>query len=282
MSDPEFFLSTPPPPPGPDPAALAEPFQINPTPPDLRVPWNWGDVGLFFFFYFVSTIIISVIILAGAAAVMHIGVPELMKHTTLFITLSIIGQAVASIVTMFYFWLLTRVRQADKFWVTMGWWPLDGTATTSSHALRYVFGGVGLALLSSLADAVIGEPKNIPFKQFFESRQSILMMMGLGILIAPLVEETMFRGFLYPVAARSFGIVGGIISTGVLFGGFHALQLWGAWAQIAVLMGVGIILTWIRARSKSVLASFLVHISYNTTLFVFFVIGSHGLKNLTP
>ena len=35
-----------------------------------------------------------------------------------------------------------------------------------------------------------------------------------------------------------------------------------------------------RVRGKTVLASFLMHISYNTTLFAGIVIASHGLRDL--
>jgi len=31
--------------------------------------------------------------------------------------------------------------------------------------------------------------------------------MAMAVLVAPLVEETVFRGYLYPLFAKSFGIV---------------------------------------------------------------------------
>jgi membrane protease YdiL (CAAX protease family) len=266
-----LFISTPP-----------EPSPLETIPPDLRIPWTWGDVGIFFLFYFISTVAISVAILAGASVVMHIAVPDLVKKTSVFVSLSIVGQAIASIVTMIYFWMITRARRAGNFWQAMGWRPLGGSKTSAARATRYLLGGVGLALASSLLSQFFGEPQNVPFNEFFQTRQNILLMMGLGILIAPLVEETMFRGFLYPVAARSFGVMWGIIGTGLLFGSFHAMQLWGAWGQVAVLMGVGIVLTWVRARSQSVLASFLIHIAYNSSLFLGLFISTHGLKSLPP
>jgi hypothetical protein len=36
----------------------------------------------------------------------------------------------------------------------------------------------------------------------------------------------------------------------------------------------------IRARTHSVLASFLVHVAYNSTLFAGLLIGSHGLHDI--
>ncbi len=80
-------------------------------------------------------------------------------------------------------------------------------------------------------------------------RASALCLFGvLGVLVAPLVEETIFRGFLYPVIARRLGIAAGIAITGTLFGLMHAAQLWGGWGQIALLIFVGVVLTWVRAR----------------------------------
>jgi membrane protease YdiL (CAAX protease family) len=125
----------------------------------------------------------------------------------------------------------------------------------------------------------VKQPGPVPFEVFFKARQTVLMMIGFGILIAPLVEETMFRGFLYPVAARQFGVVPGVLFTGLLFGASHAQQLSGAWGQIALLVVVGIVLTAVRARTGSVLASFLLHVAYNTTLFAGLYLGSHGLRD---
>jgi membrane protease YdiL (CAAX protease family) len=57
----------------------------------------------------------------------------------------------------------------------------------------------------------------LPIQQFFLDRQSIYLMAILAVLVAPIVEETVFRGFLYPVFARTLGISGGIALTGILF-----------------------------------------------------------------
>ena len=104
--------------------------------------------------------------------------------------------------------------------------------------------------------------------------------MCFGILVAPLVEETMFRGFLYPIVARRFGVTAGVIVTGTLFGAMHAQQLWGGWGQIGLLIGVGIVLTWVRARTGSVTASYFVHLGYNSLLFLGFFTATGGLRHI--
>jgi len=262
------------------PSTATAPPPLTPAQADVRVPWGWLDIGLFLIFYIVAILVATVVVMGASMAALHLSVDALKSNTTLVVIMSIIGQALGSLAAMIYLWLMTLARGSRSFWSTMGWHPLSGSKTELPTVLRYIVFGFFLALFSSIVSSLAGEPKNVPFNEFLQSRQTIWMLMAFGILVAPLVEETMFRGFLYPVAARSFGVVWGIIATGILFGGSHASQLRGAWAQIAVLMFVGIALTWIRARAHSVFASFLVHVAYNSTLFAALLISTHGLKVL--
>jgi membrane protease YdiL (CAAX protease family) len=127
------------------------------------------------------------------------------------------------------------------------------------------------------------QPKTkLPIEALFHNRTGVLWLMAVGILLAPAVEETIFRGYLYPVLARTLGVEGGVLATGLLFGLMHAHQLWGGWAQIALLVFVGIVLTYARARTGTVLTSWLLHLGYNTFLFAGFFISTGGLRHLPP
>jgi len=92
----------------------------------------------------------------------------------------------------------------------------------------------------------------------------------------------MFRGFLYPVLARKFGKPAGVLVVGTLFGLLHAAQLWGGWGQIFLLVLVGVFFTYVRARTGSTLASYLLHLGYNGFLLLGFYLATSGLKNLPP
>jgi membrane protease YdiL (CAAX protease family) len=102
----------------------------------------------------------------------------------------------------------------------------------------------------------------------------------IAVTLAPVLEETIFRGYIYPVVARSLGVGTSIIVTGTLFGILHAQQLWPAWGQIALLIIVGIVFTYARSRAGTVVASYLMHLGYNGFLFVGYLIASHELHNL--
>ncbi len=141
-------------------------------------------------------------------------------------------------------------------------------------------GGAMLALIVTFAGKFFHEKGELPIEELFHSRPAVILLMSFGILVAPLVEETMFRGFLYPIIARRFGVGTGVIVTGVLFGAMHAQQLWGGWGQIGLLIGVGIVLTWVRARTGTVAASYFVHLGYNSLLFLGFFAATGGLRHI--
>jgi membrane protease YdiL (CAAX protease family) len=272
---PPWFPSQPP----PSPEQLAAQERLAKIPPDLRVPWGWIDLVVFLLFYLGSTTVLLFIAMAGVASLQNIPLTSLQKHPVLLIAISIAAQAAGSFAALLYFWVLAQVRRAGNFWQAFGWHSLDGKHTSGATVLRYLFGGVALAIVVTVMGYFVKQPGPVPFEEFFKARQTVLMIMAFGVLVAPLVEETIFRGFLYPVAARQFGVTAGVLFTGFLFGGFHAMQLWGAWGQIALLVVVGIVLTAVRARTGSVLASFLLHVAYNTTLFAGLYLGSHGLRD---
>ena len=87
-----------------------------------------------------------------------------------------------------------------------------------------------------------------------------------------------FRGYIYPVIARSLGIAASVAVTGTLFGLLHAPQLWGGWTQIGLLVVVGLIFTYVRAATRTVFASYLLHLSYNSFLFIVFLVSTHWLR----
>ncbi len=257
--------------------------------PDLRVPWTGADLGIFLLIYLGINFVIGIVAFIGGAAILHKPFQTLQKDPVAFPLIAVVTQVLISAATILYFWILVRIRHAhpsmqpqDGFWRTMGWRPLGQTGkTTLSRVMYCLLGGVAMSFVVAKGSDMLGKQPPTPIEDLFQSKPAIIMLMFFGILVAPLVEEMMFRGFLYPVVARSFGVVAGVLFTGTLFGIFHALQLWGAWGQIALLVGVGIALTTVRARTGSIFASTLVHIAYNTTLFVGLLIQTKWLTDLS-
>lgn len=157
--------------------------------------------------------------------------------------------------------LIVRRRRVASFWRAIQWnWP--GTSGAA-----YFFAGIGLALAIEFLSTLLPIPKQLPIEKYFKDASGTYFMVIFGVTIAPLMEELFFRGFLYPVLARRAGVGAGIVVTAFLFALIHQSQLGRAWAPVFLLFVVGVVLTWVRAKTDSVASSFLIHVAYNFTLF---------------
>lgn len=85
---------------------------------------------------------------------------------------------------------------------------------------------IGLvAALSSLASSLLGLEDLIqgPVREILESEDSakVAFYLTAAILIAPIWEEVVFRGILYPYCKARFGRWPGLAATSLLFGAIH-------------------------------------------------------------
>jgi hypothetical protein len=143
----------------------------------------------------------------------------------------------------------------------------------------FLLGGAGLYIVLAGLGQLLPIPKHLPIDRFFDSPREATLMSVFAVTVAPLMEELFFRGFLYPVLARKSGMTASILLTGAAFGILHGAQLKYSWAVLIIFL-VGIALTTVRAVTKSVAASFMMHVGYNGTLslLIYFVTG--GFRHL--
>jgi hypothetical protein len=192
---------------------------------------------------------------------------------------AIVNQVLVSFGLLGFLAAQTSLRKGQSFWRTIGWRPFvtRGIPKPLAYALLVV-GGFVLSMMVQFSSGLFRPKGALPIETFFQDRGSALLLMLVSVLIAPVLEETIFRGFIYPVIARSLGIAASVVITGIIFGLLHAAQLWGGWLQIALLVIVGIIFTYVRAVTKTVIASYVLHLSYNSYLFLIFMISSNWLR----
>jgi uncharacterized protein len=269
----------------PHTAATSAPFENLPAPltsvtDDISVPWGWTDLFLFLVLGIAGFVLISLFVglaLAMSGANFH----RIQESPTDINRLSILIQVLVDLGLLAYLAAQMRLRFHSPFWHTIGWRKIYASRISpGAYYLGLVLSGFLLSIIVLLGSALFPPKKNLPIQSLFQDRYATLLFMLLAVLLAPLVEETIFRGYIYPVIARSFGKVWGILATGALFGLLHASQLWGGWSQIALLVFVGIVLTLARAVSRSVMASFVIHTSYNSLQVIGLLIATHGLRHL--
>jgi len=247
---------------------------------DLRVPWGWVDLVLFVLVAIAAGSVLLIAMLIAFIALGHHS-SELQGASRTTGVFGVIYEVLLFGALIGCLALYVRLRFGTPFWRTIGWRPLEGSRfPVPLPYLGFIGGGFLLAIVVQVLSVYFGQNAKVPMEALFQDRVVALLLLLLAVLMAPLVEETLFRGLLYPVIARSFGRGIGVVVTGTLFGLLHAAQLWGGWTQIALLVFVGIVLTYARAVTRTVLASFLLHISYNFCISLAFLIGSHWLRVL--
>jgi membrane protease YdiL (CAAX protease family) len=246
------------------------------------VPWNWTDLFVFVLVCLAIGLLSAVVfsmglhLLAAARSGSH-NAP--LDNGTTQVLLSV----VLDLCVLGYLAAQVRLGFGLPFWRTIGWRPLEirGIPRALGYS-AFVFGGLFLGLVTSLVASLSPPKHSLPIQLLFHDRHAAFLLMLTAVMVAPAVEETIFRGYIYPVVARSWGIAAGVVVTGVLFGILHARQLWGGPWQIAALVVVGIVLTLVRASTRTVLASFIVHTGYNSFQVIATLIGTHALRHIPP
>jgi membrane protease YdiL (CAAX protease family) len=127
--------------------------------------------------------------------------------------------------------------------------------------------GALLAITVLLASLLFPSPSESALDRILTTPASMVAFVILGIAVAPVMEEIMFRGFLYTVLADLYGPGLAVAVTSVAFAGLHFLQLWGNWPAMFLILAVGYILTIVRQRSNSLIPSIIMHTAYNAMIF---------------
>ena len=267
-------VETPPHPPLEAPRAPA-------YPEDLEITWSWPHFILFVFFGFASLIFIQSVLAVQLAPKKHLTASQLQEYLLSKPQFAIGSMLLWYAAIFFFLYVTLSVLRGRSFWESLGWRSLKTRpGELPRNPLVYFASGCGLSLFVAIVSARMKAPENLPMEELFKYRQVALMFMAMAVLVAPLVEETLFRGYLYPLFARSFGVWPGILLTGLLFGLMHGAQLGWTWSLVTILIGVGIVFTLVRARTGSVFASYLMHLGYNSLISFFAVLGTHGFSKL--
>ena len=182
-------------------------------------------------------------------------------------------QILAYLVVIGYMMAIVRI-QGRPFWAAVRW-NFPGRTFLGFGAL-----GVALAIIVQSISALLPIPKSLPIDKYFSDTSGAYLMAFFGITFAPLLEELFFRGFVYPVVARRLGIAASVAITALLFALIHESQLAHAWAPLLLLWFVGLVLTGVRAWTKSVGASFCIHVGYNLTLFTLIFLATDHFRHL--
>ena len=184
------------------------------------------------------------------------------------------AQAAAYPIVLLFMFVLVRSRSRERFGKAIHWnWP--GVSAPGFFVM-----GTVVAVVVDGAARFLPIPKSLPMDKYFHDASSAYLMAAFGVTLAPLLEELFFRGLLYPLLRRAFGLTMAVVVTAAGFAAIHGTQLGYAWAPILSIFVVGVVFTVARARTNSVAASFLMHCGYNFSLFTLLWLASDHYRHL--
>jgi CAAX protease family protein len=288
-----------------------DPLSYHPVPPagsapppnlpeDLRISWSWPHLLVFGLFVVSSLLTLQLAVVLYFSADKHLSQTQLKQlfesDPRLIIGVNVLWFALI----LFFLYITLAVLRDSPFWQSLGWKKLrsdDGEG--KGRPWMYFLSGCGLSVFVALASSRVKDADHVPIQEFLKNRTGAMLLMAMAVLIAPLVEETVFRGYLYPVLARitaavlqffgmessaatRTGVATSILMTGALFGLMHAPQLGWTWGLVCLLTLVGVIFTFARAWTGTVLASFLLHLGYNSMIAFTSIIVTKGFTQMPP
>jgi len=257
------------PPAGFDPAVPASSVPVRPAFP----AWKAWDVVAIVIFSVVIIVVFTIIALFAARLFpqyRNASFSDLATDARVVIG----AQAAAYPIILLFIFLAVRSRSQETFRQGIRWnWP-------GATAPAFIASGVLLALVVDSLARFLPIPKSLPMDSYFHDATSAYIMAIFGVTLAPLMEEMFFRGLLYPILDKYFGVVAGVLLTAAAFAGIHGAQLGFAWAPVLSIFVVGVVFTLVRVKRDSVASSFLMHCGYNLALFSALWMSSDHFRHL--
>lgn len=206
--------------------------------------WGYEDLALF-----LGAIIPSGLI--GALLVRAFQITSTPVRTLLFQCLLYVMLTVA-------LYALVSARYHRPFWSSLGW------SIPERGLTGFLFGGMMLAIVTSLLGAALKAPQvKDPIRDLISDRASLVIVILFLVILGPIFEELVFRGFLFPLLAKTFGAAGGILLSALPFALLHGAQNQWAWQQITMIGLAGAVFGYGRYKTGSTTASTLLHCGFN-------------------
>ena len=129
-----------------------------------------------------------------------------------------------------------------------------------------LLGGAGLQLLSVTLLWLFPPPPDYvpPMRDFLLlGGWAVALLFLFAVVMAPLLEEVMFRGLLFPALRRSFGFPVSAAVVTLLFTGMHAGQTGAYWPPLVGIAACGWFLARWRERADSLWPPIAFHSTFN-------------------
>lgn len=138
-----------------------------------------------------------------------------------------------------------------------------------------VITGIFAALLSTFVPEISESTEMVKFVNNIKDKYGLVGLILIVAVTPGLFEEFIMRGVFFHSVKKQLKPFVAIVLTGIIFSYMHGLQ------RMLPLIPVGIMLTWVMFRTKSILIPMLIHILFNSTSVVIQFFGKDILQKTT-
>lgn len=167
------------------------------------------------------------------------------------------GTIPAHIATLILVYLIVTNFRRDSFRDAVGW-TSAGIKTWHYAAMLAGFWVVAISLFS-----LFPEQEDSMTRTIRSSRTALYLLSAIAVLSAPIVEELVYRGVVYSAFLKRFGMPIAIFAATFLFTLVHVPQYFENPAKIALLLGLSLALTLLRASTGSLWPPVVLHTLIN-------------------
>jgi membrane protease YdiL (CAAX protease family) len=218
--------------------------------------WDYRDLAMF-----LGAAVVAFLAAALFAAALLQLLPPPLSHKTMLLVL---GQSLGYVLLFLALYSILRVHYGRPFWEALRWIPSASITPARAVVMGFAL-SVGVAMLGGL----LGAPEETPMKEIvLADWRSFLAVLVVGVSVGPVFEEVVFRGFMQPLFARTFGAAAGVLLAALPFGLLHLQQYGFNWQQGLLITLAGAAFGWVRHRSGSTRTAAIMHAAYNSTVFL--------------
>ena len=229
----------------------------------MNVPWRVRDVAGLVAAWFGLQIVLGVMLAVLARGVPAIRDFQAAVHSgdiTASFTLNLVSVAIGLGIVALY------LRHYKVGWKMVGWRRVGVLKT-----IKYLFGimlafiilaNLVLALVKLLVPSFnIDQPQTNDFTSAVNTHRSLALVAL--VILPPIFEETIFRGFIFPALAKKTGLIWGAVLSSMIFGIAHGQTNLFVYTSI-----LGLLLCFMYTKTRSIIPGILVHMLNNYLAFV--------------
>ncbi len=240
-----------------------------------NVPWGSTSailytIFLYFGAQFLAGLILAALAMAGGGSA---GLPSGIAGQFYFVLLS-------DVIILLALWLFLRRRQGKLSALGFSRKPAgrDIAFAIGGYVVYFIMLIVVLSLTSASTDINLEQQQELGFDNFFNSIEKIMGFIAL-VILPPIVEEVVFRGFLFAGLRKKLRFIWATLIVSVLFASPHLLAsseglLWVAGIDTFLL---SLVLCYLREKTGALWAPIAVHAIKNGLAYMILVTGAAAL-----